>query len=84
MVRRCWPISLALVAIALSGCAVRQATPDGIVVEYDADHPAVAETIAKKHCAAYGRRPVLVRTDAARSSGLFHWQFAVFNCVDPA
>ena len=78
-----WMISFALMAI-LSGCAVQQATPDSIVVKYDAYHPEVAETIAKKHCAAYGRNPVFVRTDAAPSSGLFHWQRAVFNCVDPA
>jgi hypothetical protein len=82
MVRRCWPISLVL-AIALSGCAARQATQEGIVVKYDAYHPEVAETVAKKHCAAYGRNPIFVRTEPAASPGLFHWQFAVFNCVAP-
>jgi hypothetical protein len=77
-------LSLALMLI-VAGCAVRQETPDSIVVEYDAYHPWLADATAKDHCARYGKVPFLVkRTESAPSPRMFYLlsQFAVYECID--
>lgn len=58
-------IGLALMPV-LARCAVREATPDGITIVYNAMHPQVAVYEAQQHCGDYGKTAVLVETMPAR------------------
>ncbi len=69
----------------LGACAVREASPERVVVEHDVLYPDLAEREAAQHCAKYGKRAVLVdRTPPAPSASLFYLQArtSVFECVE--
>jgi hypothetical protein len=79
-------IGLALMPV-LAGCAVREATPDGITIVYNAMHPQVADYEAQQHCGDYGKTAVLVETMPVPPS--FETLFtrssrSVFRCVPAA
>ncbi len=76
-------IGLALTSV-VAGCAVRDATPDGITIVYNAMHPQMAEFQAQRHCNQFGKTAVLVETMPVRPSveTLFtRSSQSVFKCV---
>jgi hypothetical protein len=78
---------LCIVIVAfVAGCSVVSSSPDRIVVEVNTYHPGLALRTATDHCAQFGRRPVLVKTDAAAPSlsNLFTaTTVSTFDCVSP-
>ncbi len=71
-------------ALGLVGCAVRNASPDGITIEHDAFQPELAAVDAREHCAQYGKKAVLVGTShPAPSSSLLYLNssLSIFDCV---
>jgi hypothetical protein len=69
----------------LASCAVRDATPDGITIVYNALHPEIADYEARQHCAQYGKTAVLVETAPAPPSldTLFtRSSRSVFKCME--
>ena len=76
-------IGLALTPVVV-GCAVRDATPDGIAIVYNAMHPQMAEFQAQRHCNQFGKTAVLVETMPVRPSveTLFtRSSQSIFKCV---
>lgn len=74
-------------ATGVSGCAVENATPDGITVAFNAYHPEFAQREATRHCAQFGRKAVLVSSEPGTPSlsSLFTRQTVnVYQCVEPA
>jgi len=70
--------------LGLAGCAVRQASPDGITIEHDAFQPELAAVDAREHCAQYGKKAVLVGTSQpAPSSALLYLNssLSIYDCV---
>ena len=70
--------------LGLVGCAVRQASPDGITIEHDAFQPELAAVDAREHCAQYGKKAVLVGTSQpAPSSALLYLNssLSIYDCV---
>jgi hypothetical protein len=70
---------------AFAGCAVRDATPDGVTIVYNALHPQIADYEAQQHCAQYGKSAVLVETAPAPPSldTLFtRSSRSVFKCME--
>lgn len=53
---------LAVAAMGVAGCTVRQTTADSISVEYDALHPEFGQIEANRHCQQFGKSAVLVAT----------------------
>jgi hypothetical protein len=71
---------------AAAACSVVEATPDRIVVRFNTYHPGFALNEATQHCAQFGKRPVLVQTDAtAPSASTFFTSTSTstFDCVTP-
>lgn len=87
-VRRSTLAALMMAAAAgLSGCAVEDASPEGITVAFNAYHPEFAQREATRHCAQFGRKAVLVRSEPGTPSlsSLFTRQTVnVYQCVEPA
>jgi hypothetical protein len=70
---------------AFASCAVRDATPDGITIVYNALHPQIADYEAQQHCGQYGKSAVLVETAPAPPSldTLFtRSSRSVFKCME--
>ena len=80
-----WPVAVATAAV-LAACSVVHATPEQITVQFSTYHPDFAMNQATRHCAQFGKRPVLVRTEAvAPSLSTFFtntWE-STFDCVSP-
>lgn len=80
-------VTIAVAATILAACSVVDATPDRIVVRFNTYHPDFAFNEATRHCAQFGKKPVLVRTDAeAPSASTFFTSSSVstFDCVEPS
>jgi uncharacterized lipoprotein NlpE involved in copper resistance len=76
--------ALLVFVLWLAGCAVRQESPDGIVIEHDAYQPELATVEAEKHCSQYGKKAVLVGTSApAPSASLLYLNSSIstYDCV---
>jgi hypothetical protein len=71
--------------VSLLGCAVRDASPDGVTIVYNALHPEIADYRAQQHCNGYGKNAVLVETIPVAPS--FETLFtrstrSVFRCME--
>ena len=80
-----WSLAVATTAV-LVACTVVDATPDRIVVQFNTYHPDFALSQAARHCAQFGKRPVLVRTEAvgpSLSTFFTSTSESTFDCVTP-
>lgn len=84
------PLGTASIAVAaavlLAACSVVEATPDRVVVRFNTFHPDLAIQEATQHCAQFGKRPVLVRSDAVSpslSTFFTSTSESTFDCVVP-
>lgn len=71
-------------ALWLSGCAVRKASPEGITIEHDALQPELAAADAEEHCAQYGKKAVLASTSPPAPSAAFLFlnsSVSTYDCV---
>ncbi|QNT70439.1 hypothetical protein [Defluviicoccus vanus] len=81
-----WAPAIATAATVVAACSVVQATPERIVVQFNTYHSDFALNQATRHCAQFGKRPVLVRTEAvAPSISTFFTSTSesTFDCVTP-
>lgn len=79
-------LAVATTAALLAACSIVEATPDRVVVRFNTFHPDLALQEATQHCAQFGKRPVLVSTEAVSpsiSTFFTSTSESTFNCVTP-
>jgi hypothetical protein len=70
--------------LIVAACAVRQESPNGIVIEVDAHQPEAALVAAREHCGKFDKKAVQVHaSDPEPSPRMFFLdsQIVAFDCV---